>query len=185
MSLFKFILSLFKSRQSRRSSSDGYEVVVDKGTAPGAVDRIEDDFKEGLEPHFKIIIDTLVQKANEEGLKVGMHKGYRSFYEQKKLYAKGRTKPGKKVTNARPGYSWHNFGLAADIVFQTPKGHWTWSQKHDWQRLGEIGKSLGLKWGGDWQFRDMPHFQVTGVLSLTLARRKYDEGGLKKVWDSI
>lgn len=28
-----------------------------------------------------------------------------------------------------------------------------------WQRLGQIGKALGLKWGGDWFVKDMGHFE--------------------------
>ena len=36
-----------------------------------------------------------------------------------------------------------------------------------WQRIGEIGKSCGLEWAGDWRtFREFPHFQFTGGLSL-------------------
>jgi peptidoglycan L-alanyl-D-glutamate endopeptidase CwlK len=31
------------------------------------------------------------------------------------LYAIGRTKPGKKVTKAKGGTSYHNYGLAFDI----------------------------------------------------------------------
>ncbi len=36
----------------------------------------------------------------------------RTYKEQNDLYALGRTKPGKKVTNAPGGRSYHNFGLA-------------------------------------------------------------------------
>lgn len=40
----------------------------------------------------------------------------RTFAEQEALYAQGRTKPGKVVTNAKAGMSYHNYGLAVDIV---------------------------------------------------------------------
>ena len=40
--------------------------------------------------------------------------GNRTCAQQNALYAKGRTKPGPKVTNARCGFSNHNFGLALD-----------------------------------------------------------------------
>lgn len=31
-----------------------------------------------------------------------------------------------------------------------------------WERLGEIGRALGLEWGGDWDgWKDRPHFQLT------------------------
>ena len=40
----------------------------------------------------------------------------RTFAYQDWLYAKGRTQPGKKVTNARGGQSLHNYGLAIDFA---------------------------------------------------------------------
>ena len=45
----------------------------------------------------------------------------RTWDEQEELYAQGRTKKGKIVTNAKAGYSWHNYGLAIDvcILFDT------------------------------------------------------------------
>ena len=29
-----------------------------------------------------------------------------------------------------------------------------------WHRIGEIGESLGLRWGGRWKQRDMGHFEL-------------------------
>jgi peptidoglycan L-alanyl-D-glutamate endopeptidase CwlK len=40
----------------------------------------------------------------------------RTFAEQDGLYAQGRSKPGAIVTNAKGGQSYHNYGLAIDIV---------------------------------------------------------------------
>ena len=40
----------------------------------------------------------------------------RTFAEQDALYAQGRTKAGSIVTKARGGQSYHNYGLAIDIV---------------------------------------------------------------------
>jgi hypothetical protein len=30
----------------------------------------------------------------------------------------------------------------------------------DYEQIGEIGKSVGLKWGGDWKKPDRPHFYI-------------------------
>lgn len=46
----------------------------------------------------------------------------RSMHTQELLYAAGRTRPGRKVTNARPGYSPHNWDLAADFTL-FDRGH--------------------------------------------------------------
>ena len=40
----------------------------------------------------------------------------RTFAEQDELYAQGRTKPGKRVTNAKGGQSLHNYGVAIDFA---------------------------------------------------------------------
>ena len=39
---------------------------------------------------------------------------FRSPDEQAKLYAQGRTEPGVIVTYAKPGLSFHNYGIASD-----------------------------------------------------------------------
>jgi peptidoglycan L-alanyl-D-glutamate endopeptidase CwlK len=45
----------------------------------------------------------------------------RTIAEQNELYAQGRTKAGKIVTNAKGGQSYHNYGLAFDIVLLVDK----------------------------------------------------------------
>jgi len=100
---------------------------------------------------------------------------YRSNKEQDLLYAK---RP--KVTNARGGESYHNYGLAIDIVLLKDKnGDGTFESASwetnvdfdgdgvaDWQEIVKIFKSYGWEWGGDWKFTDMPHFQKTYGLSI-------------------
>lgn len=90
----------------------------------------------------------------------------RTFEEQDALYALGRTKPGKVVTKARGGDSYHNYGLAVDIVLLVG-GKALWDIKtdydkdgrSDWMEVVEIFKRYGWEWGGDWKFVDNPHFQ--------------------------
>lgn len=92
----------------------------------------------------------------------------RTFKEQNDLYAKGRTAPGQKVTNAKGGESYHNYGLAIDIVIIN-NGQAVWSRGQDfdgdkipdWMEVVSIFKSYGWEWGGDWKFKDYPHFQKT------------------------
>ena len=117
-------------------------------------------------------INELIAKMKDKGHKVGLFCGTRSFDEQAKLYAKGRTLPGAIVTNAKPGYSWHAYGLAADVVF-IDKGKWSWDKKHPWSLLGKIGEDLGLEWGGRFDFRDFPHFELTNGLDISQARKTY------------
>lgn len=81
--------------------------------------------------------------------------------QQQLLYNQGRTSPGSVVTNAPPGDSYHNFGLAFDAVPRAYKALPGWNPSGEyWQRIGAIGKSLGLTWGGDFSTQDKPHFEL-------------------------
>lgn len=87
----------------------------------------------------------------------------RTKTEQNALYAQGRTKPGKVVTNARGGQSLHNYGLAFDIAFKDAHGNILWDVPH-FARFAKIAKANGLAWGGDWKsFKDYPHFDPPGM----------------------
>ena len=78
-----------------------------------------------------------------------------------------RTAPGKIVTNAKAGQSFHNFRCAVDVV-PIVAGKPRWDVKDEvWQKIGALGKAQGLEWAGDWKrFREYPHFQYTGGLTL-------------------
>lgn len=135
-------------------------------------------------PPLESKIGALILAAKSQGLIVDIFQGYRSWDDQDALYAKGRTKPGKIVTQAKGGQSWHNFGLAADVVFKV-NGKWSWDDSLPWDKLGEIGKTLGLEWGGDWGSKDLDHFQWKMNFALADARTFYQHGGLKEVWDHL
>ncbi|MDE3837949.1 peptidase M15 [Bacillus methanolicus] len=121
----------------------------------------------GVHPTVSAKARQLISLAYKEGINVIITQGLRTIEEQNALYAQGRTKPGKIVTNARGGYSYHNFGLAFDFAVLNADGSVNWNVDVKWKRVGQIGKSLGLEWGGDWKdFKDYPHFQMTFGLSL-------------------
>lgn len=96
---------------------------------------------------------------------------YRSFEEQNKLYAQGRTKPGTKVTNAKGGDSFHNYGLAFDCYYLNDDGTPDLENPMT-PEIGKIANDLGLDWGGDFaNFKDYPHFQISGVSIEDLKKR--------------
>lgn len=103
---------------------------------------------------------------------------YRADEEQDRLYAQGRTAPGKIVTNAKPGQSAHNVATpqgapAAEAFDIVPMLHGKpmWSDHDDpatpehedqiWQMVGAHGVAAGLKWYGSAgaKFPEKPHFQ--------------------------
>lgn len=141
----------------------------------------------GLHPKLADAVSQTITECKARGLIVAMHMGLRTAEQQDALYAQGRTKPGSIVTNAPAWMSWHCFGLAADIVFKDEKGNWTWSDKCDWDGLGNVGKMFGMTWGGDWtRFPDLPHFQITGKIpSVKEAKRILFDQGIDAVWSLI
>lgn len=114
--------------------------------------------------------------AKTNGLDIGITSSYRSNAEQEALYNKGRTpesiRRGEQiVTKVRPGFSWHNHGLAFDVAPKKESGSFYWPNDESlWNKIGEWGKSTGLEWGGDWRsFKDRPHFQYTAGLTIQQA----------------
>jgi peptidoglycan LD-endopeptidase CwlK len=93
---------------------------------------------------------------------------YRSLQEQNELYALGRTVKGNKVTNAKGGSSFHNYGLAFDIAILLDKDKngtfesISYAQDENFMKVVDFFKSKGWIWGGDFKtFKDKPHFQKT------------------------
>ncbi len=100
-----------------------------------------------------------IQRCAAEGLPVLVVETVRDLEYQASLYAQGRTKPGKIVTNQKtPSFHWDKVGLAFDIC-KNVKGH-EYDDADFFRRCGAIGKEMGFSWGGDWKsLPDRPHFQ--------------------------
>ena len=116
---------------------------------------------EDLDKRFQPLVKDLLDKANKltSPWKTFITDGFRTFEEQAKLYAQGRTAPGKIVTNAPPGTSLHEKGLAVDIAFQKD-GELSYADSL-YDKVVPIADGIGLTWGGRWKFLDKPHFQKT------------------------
>lgn len=118
------------------------------------------DIKELL-PIVKRKTEEFIKKCKAQGIDLVVTCTYRSSQEQDALYAQGRTTPGSIITNAKGGQSFHNHRVAIDVV-PIVNGKATWNNPQLWAKLGAIGESVGLEWGGSWtKFRDQPHFQFT------------------------
>jgi peptidoglycan L-alanyl-D-glutamate endopeptidase CwlK len=124
-----------------------------------------------LLPPVKERVEKFLNAAKAAGIDLLVTSTYRDNVSQDALYAQGRTTPGKKVTNAKAGQSWHNYKCAVDVV-PIVAGKPRWDVKDEvWQQVGALGKAAGLEWAGNWtKFKEMPHFQYTG--GLTLAQLK-------------
>lgn len=118
-----------------------------------------------LHPAFRSLIEQVIAAAAEQGLVLVPMSGARDHDEQQRLYDQGRTAPGAIVTNARPGQSLHNYGMALDLVPQQLIDTANWSPESDlWQTVGALASEFGLEWGGNWTgFVDRPHVQMGGT----------------------
>lgn len=111
-----------------------------------------------------------------------MISGNRSWDEQNALYAQGRTAPGAKVTNARGGYSNHNFRIAGDYgvfrgkVYLDDTDEALAAKVH--AACAVHARKLGMEWGGDWKkIKDFPHYEIRTGLTMAEKRELYREKG--------
>lgn len=148
--------------------------------SPLPTDRVDERSEKNiatLHPRVQPLARQLVREAAAAGITIKIIDGSRTYAQQDALYAKGRTSPGPIVTNARGGYSWHNFALAMDIGIFEGSDYIEESPQYD--AVGEIGKRLGFEWGGDWSgsLVDKPHFQFNPLkLSLAQLRQRTEDG---------
>jgi len=154
----------------------------------------------------------LVTKCAKDAQALGFYafETYRSLDTQMEYFKRGRsyqgglwvvTDPKAVVTKAKPGFSFHAYGLAVDMVPKvegaTPKLglQWSWDdydlktagkQPVPWTKLAAIYRKYGLLAGNDWKkFPDPPHgeksygFKVIDLYSIL------SKEGLPAVWKKI
>lgn len=115
-----------------------------------------------LHPILQEKVEELKKACEKKGLKIGISECLRTVAEQDALYAQGRTAPGSIVTNAKGSTysSMHQWGVAFDFYRNDGKGAYNDSDGF-FTKVGKIGQSLGLEWGGSWTSPvDKPHFQL-------------------------
>lgn len=123
-----------------------------------------------LHPELQKKVVKLQKECLKAGIKIKIGECFRTVAEQNALYAKGRTAPGRIVTNAKGNSysSMHQWGVAFDFFLDmdVDKDGKTSDDAFNnatklFNKVGAIGKKLGLEWGGDWKsIKDLPHFQL-------------------------
>ena len=143
-------------------------------------------------PQLASKVRNLALLLADENIEIRVTQVVRSWNDQQKLYAQGRTTPGTIVTQAPPGHSWHEFGMAVDVAPFDAVGQPQWKVDDPvwgpvWQRIIRLGESLGL-FSGD-QFvrcsKDDPHFQLTGTFPASPndeARQIFITAGMSAMW---
>lgn len=131
-----------------------------------------------LEAPVKLRAELFLKACKDKGIDVVINSTYRDYEFQEILYSYGRTDLSKgKVTNAKPGQSFHNFRCAFDF-FPKVNGKAAWDNLELFRQCGEIAKSVGLEWAGDWEhFKEYAHCQWTGGLTLAQLQAGERVGG--------
>ena len=142
-----------------------------------------------LDPDFRQKVNTLLGKVNSESDQYQLRVFYtrRDCHEQARLWRQSRSSEeirrgvrelrrngadwvadciidcgpqyGRWATNAKPGQSWHQWGLAVDC-FVAAGGRAIWDSSHvGYQRYAAIAQELGLEAGAYWRRRDAVHVQ--------------------------
>ncbi|WP_412177972.1 M15 family metallopeptidase [Paenibacillus terrae] len=106
--------------------------------------------------------ELLIDFAYACGVPIVITQGLRTIDEQNGLYAQGRAKPGQIVTNARGGYSYHNFGVAIDFALLLPDGkNVSWDMRRD-------GDGDGIAAGTRWSRRQNVSDGIGAVIGARL-----------------
>lgn len=177
-------------------------------------DAVVDNDTTKLAPKMQAAVAATLLDCHAEGLDAVVFEALRSAELQELYWHRGRPPTDEypfTVTNARSNlYSWHGFGCAVDII--SDSNHWfvpmtmaQWTKLNpvseytdycmerakegEWwfARVAALAGRHGLKWGGNWKRRDLPHFQwhLCKPSPSDLARSLYQHGGLPAVWAAV
>lgn len=146
----------------------------------GAFDKRSEDNIATLQIPAQRLARLFLKTVQATGMDVRIISGNRTYAEQNRLYAIGRTiKKGEpKVTNAKGGQSNHNFGIAWDIGIFEGKVYVTKSAPYEKAaKLVKVAALKELEWGGDWKsFPDIPHYQLSTGKSIKDVRKLFEDG---------
>lgn len=131
-----------------------------------------------LAPFLVVRLTAALDECHAMGYEVAVFESYRSPERQQWLYDQGRTRDGKIITNARPYESFHQYGLAVDIVGYHNK-KWDWSIDYD--KITEVFKRHGFK---TLKF-EKAHFQIDGGLTAKKAKQICKDQGLLALWNIV
>ena len=128
-----------------------------------------------LHPSIRGAATDFLLEAQLQGFNVVMTDAYRTFEQQEELFWSSRPPlNGPWRTDARGGYSNHNFGLAFDVVEIVNGAPQYTAQSYD--KFKDLAIKRGFEWGGYWPQVDMPHFQNMSGYTIAELRGKVNAG---------
>lgn len=122
------------------------------------------------------------------GMRMRCTEGIRSYEKQQAIYDQGRKVPGKILTNAKPGQSLHNFGLAADSCFvgNDPFLDHSFNGAVMWDAFGSFVKMENLTWGRYIPgIEDLVHVELAHGMSLGELQYFLAHGGAPLIYKQL
>jgi len=110
-----------------------------------------------LNPAFLPLLNAYTGALDKAGVGYRVDSGYRTPEQQAEIYA--RSNQGRSFAAAPPWRSFHNYGLAADVIPNNPA---------DYARMHELARQAGLydaQSGLGFTGYDPPHVEMPGSLS--------------------
>ena len=110
-----------------------------------------------LNPAFLPLLNAYTGALDKAGIGYRLDSGYRTPEQQSEIYA--RSNQGRSFAAAPPWRSFHNYGLAADVIPNNPA---------DYARMHDLARQAGLydaQGGLGFTSYDPPHVEMPGSLS--------------------
>lgn len=136
-----------------------------------------------LYPPFAKKLNTAIINARAAGIPVEVFETFRTKERQNHLYAKGRSKPGPIRTNRMGGWSWHNYGIAADIVMRI-NGRYNWDELKFYKDAALYFEEQGLHWAGRSGF-ELVHYELPCSFFVRDALKIVDKHSVLKFWSLL
>jgi hypothetical protein len=136
-----------------------------------------------LYPAFARRVQKGLNAAKAAGIPIELFETYRTPRRQQELYEQGRTKPGNIVTKAQAGYSWHNYGLATDVVMRVD-GKFDWSKALYYHDAAQYFEAQGLHWAGHSGF-ELVHYQLPVDMDIYEVKQFCDIHGILCLFDHL
>lgn len=125
-----------------------------------------------LHPELRNEAISIFNEIEESGVIPRCTFAYRSWPDQDLIYSYGRTRPNPNTsnpnaiaTNAKAGFSFHNYGLAIDCCLLRKGDMFSLTADDDkdgiadWLEMVKIFEAHGWEAGYRWKMQDSPHFQ--------------------------
>jgi len=129
-----------------------------------------------LEPSFREKVIEWLRLMKSAGVNPYIYEGYRTPERQDELYALGRSKKGRIITNAGAWQSYHQYRFAFDWVplrqeIKSGLYEANWDDENAYRVGQKVGEPLGLKWLS-WE---TPHLQDARFVRYQDIQSKYPD----------